>query len=149
MIIGGSPAGSAGGIKTVTLGVVFASMLSALRGRSDTEAFGRALPLDLLQKALTVIMTMLIVVLAGSIILRITEPGVAFTDLLFEVCSAAGTVGVSAGLTPSLSVAGKLVITLCMFLGRLSPVTLVVALNLKMKANTDSIKRPNERVIIG
>ncbi len=84
-----------------------------------------------------------------SITLTFTEPQAEFVDLLFEVCSAAGTVGVSAGVTPTLSNAGKIIIILCMFAGRLSLVTMVVALNAKLRTTVGGIRHPDERVIIG
>lgn len=153
MIIGGSSASTAGGIKTVTLGVIVISVLSVLRGRGRLEAFGRTLPLDLLQKALTVVGTMTAVVLAATTLLHFTEQGSAFPhsflDLLFETCSAAGTVGVTTGITPHLSEAGKLVLIVCMFMGRLSPVTVVVALQMRLHGTADNIGLPTERVIIG
>lgn len=153
MLIGGSSASTAGGMKTVTIGVIIFSMLSVLKGRNKLEAFGRSLPLDLLQKALTVVTTMLIVVSVSTLILHFTEQGNpfphTFLDLFFESCSAAGTVGVSTGITPHLSTAGKIVITICMYLGRLSPVTVVVALNSRLHAGADGINFPSERVIIG
>ncbi|MDL2235520.1 Trk family potassium uptake protein [Christensenellaceae bacterium OttesenSCG-928-L17] len=153
MLIGGSPASAAGGMKTVTIGVIFVSMVSVLKGRNKLEAFGRTLPLELLQKALTVMTTMLIVVIVSTVLLHFTEQANpfphTFLDLAFEACSAAGTVGVSTGITPHLSPAGKIVITICMYLGRLSPVTVVVALNRKLHANADGISLPKERVIIG
>ncbi len=153
MIIGGSPAGTAGGIKTITLGIVVIAMLSVLRGRNRLEAFGRTLPLDLLQKALTVIATMLTIVLGATFILHFTEAASTFPhgflDLLYEVSSASGTVGVTTGITPYLSVAGKITLILCMFLGRLGPITVVVALNMRLHANSDALTYPTERVIIG
>ncbi len=153
MMIGGSSASTAGGMKTVTIGVIFFSMLSVLKGRNKLEAFERSLPLDLLQKALTVVCTMLIMVFISTLMLNFTEQGNlyphTFGDLLFESCSAAGTVGVSTGLTPHLSPAGKVVIIICMYLGRLSPVTVVVALNSKLHKHADGIGYPSERVIIG
>ncbi len=153
MLIGGSSASTAGGMKTVTIGVILFAMLSVLKGRDKLEAFGRTLPLDLLQKALTVVCAMLIVVFASTFILHFTEQANpyphTFLDLLFESCSAAGTVGVSTGITPYLSPAGKVVIIICMYLGRLSPVTVVVALNAKLHKHTDGIGFPSERVIIG
>jgi trk system potassium uptake protein TrkH len=72
-----------------------------------------------------------------------------FLDILFEVCSAAGTVGVTTGLTPFLSDAGKLIIIGCMFLGRLGPVTVVFALNYQLQSAADKVKYPDEKVIIG
>ncbi len=153
MIIGGSSASAAGGVKTVTVGIIVFSMLSVLRGRGKLEALGRTMPLDLLQKALTVVTAMLTVVLASTLILCFTEQGSpmphSFLDLLFESCSAAGTVGVSTGITPYLSPAGKIVITVCMYLGRLSPVTVVVALNTRLRTGADGLTFPRERVIIG
>jgi trk system potassium uptake protein TrkH len=153
MLIGGSPAGTAGGIKTINVGIILFTMISTLRGRDRTEAFGRTIPTDLLQKALTVVCTMLIVVLGSTFILYFTEQNSTFDhgflDLLFESCSATGTVGVTTGITPSLSNMGKLVIVSCMFLGRLSPMTLVVALNMKLRMSEGYTKYPEERVSIG
>lgn len=153
MLIGGSPSGTAGGIKTVTLGIIIISMISVIRGRSKLEAFGRSLPLDLLQKALSVASIMVIVVFVSATLLHFTELdnpySHTFLDLLFETCSAAGTVGVTTGITPHLSDAGKIVLIICMYVGRLSPITVVVALNKKLRAGDDSIGLPEERVIIG
>jgi trk system potassium uptake protein TrkH len=149
MFIGGSPAGTAGGIKTVTVAVVFASMLSAFRGKSETEVFSRKMPLDLLQKALTVTCAMLIVIFSAAAALHFTDPDKHFIDLLFECFSAAATVGVTANVTSNLSDLGKIIIIFCMFIGRLSPVTIVVALNSRATANANSLERPEERVIIG
>ena len=153
MMIGGSPASAAGGIKTVTAGVIVFSMISAIKGRGEVEAFGRSLPPDLLQRALTVASAMFAVVFVSSLLLHFTEQSNpyphTFFDLLFEACSATGTVGVSAGITQSLSPAGKVVIIICMYLGRLSPVTVAIALNTKLNAGSGGIAYPKERVIIG
>jgi trk system potassium uptake protein TrkH len=153
MFIGGSPAGTAGGIKTVTLGVILFSMLSVLKGKRYVEAFGRTLPVDLLQKALTVACALIAVIFFSTIILYFSENDgpvqYAFLDTLFETCSAVGTVGVSAGLTPHLTNVGKVVIAVCMFIGRLSPVTIVVALNMKLEANFAGQKYLDDKVIIG
>lgn len=153
MFIGGSPAGTAGGMKTVTLGIILAAMVSVLKGRSQIEAFGRTLPLDLLQKALSVTGTLMIVIFVSTLVLHFTEQGNGFQhnflDLLFETTSAAGTVGLTTGITPFLSNMGKMVITFCMFLGRLSPVTVVVALNMRLHTANNGLSYPEERVIIG
>lgn len=153
MLIGGSPAGTAGGVKTVTVAVVVVAMLSAMRGRSRMEVLGRTLPPELLQKALTVICAMFFVVSGAVFTLHFSEAGSAFKhdilDLVFEVASGAGTVGVTTGITPHLSAVGMAVLILCMFLGRLGPVTVVVALNMRLRANGGSIALPDENVIIG
>ncbi len=153
MLIGGSPSGTAGGMKTVTMCVVFCAMISLLRGRDRMEAFGRSLPMDLLQKALAVIMALVLLVIASTLILYYTESGSAFShsilDLWFEAASAAGTVGLTTGITPHLSAAGKVVIALCMFIGRIGPVTALVALNMRLRHNRNGIQYPEERVVMG
>ena len=153
MLIGGSSAGRAGGVKTATFGVLIIAMLSAFRGKNGMEAYGRRLPLDLLQKALTVVCSVLAVVFAATLALYFTEGGSAgphtFIDLLFETCSAMGTVGVTTGVTPHLSAAGKLIIAACMFLGRIGPVTLVLALARRQRGAADAFTYPEERVLIG
>ena len=70
-------------------------------------------------------------------------------DLLYEVCSATGTVGLSTGITAGLSGSGKMVLIACMYLGRLSPITVIIALNSKSHDETEIIKLPDERVIVG
>lgn len=153
MLIGGSPAGTAGGMKTVTTGVIAISVVSILRGRNRLEVFGRTLPFDLLQKALSVVATMLTVVFISTTLLYFTELSGqyhhSFIDLLYEVCSAVGTVGLTTGITSSISDAGKVILIMCMYLGRLSPITIAIALNAKLHTDTNSIRLPKERVIIG
>lgn len=153
MLIGGSPAGTAGGMKTVTIATIIISVVSVLRGKNRLEIFRRSLPFDLLLKALTVVITMLIVVFISTILLYFTESfslnQFSFLDLLYEVCSATGTVGLSTGITSSISNKGKVILIFCMYLGRLSPVTVVVALNLKLHGKINVISLPDERVIIG
>ncbi len=153
MFIGGSPAGTAGGSKTVTLGVVIIAMISVLRGKNCIVAFGRTLPNEMLQKALTVICTMLIVVFTAVFLLHFTEQNNPYyrsiLDLVFEASSAAGTVGVTTGITPHLSPLGKVIITFCMFVGRLSPAAAAVALNMKMRTTVNNLMYPEEPIIIG
>lgn len=153
MMIGGSPASTAGGMKSVTVAVIFVAMVSVMKGRSKVEAFGRTLPADLLQKCLSVMATMILVVFTSSFILHFTEMNNPFShgylELLFECASAAGTVGLTSGITPHLSAAGKMVIIVCMFMGRLSPVTVAIALNMRTDRDSGEIGYPDERVVIG
>ncbi|MDR1640555.1 MAG: Trk family potassium uptake protein, partial [Clostridiales bacterium] len=146
MMVGGSPASAAGGIKTVTLCVIVFSMVSVIKGKKRIEAFGRTIPLELLQKALTVSFAMALVALVSTFILCYTEKGLLeeFTlmDLVYESISATGTAGLTTGITPLLSSTGKLVITICMFIGRLSPVTVAVSLNMKLGAESGAISYP-------
>lgn len=153
MIIGGSPGGTAGGIKTVTLLVVLCSVWSIVKGRTKIVAFGRTIPALTIQKALTVIVLMVSLLFVGTIILTITEDPTVFphsvSDLIFEVSSALGTVGLSTGITPFLSEIGKFVLMLCMFIGRTGPITLIISLSDDPQIGNETIKYPSEDVIIG
>lgn len=153
MMVGGSPTGTAGGMKTVTVGIVIFSMISVFKGKGRVEAFGRTLPMDLLQKALTIMAAMLGIIWVATLALYFIEADNAFAhtfvDLLYEATSATGTVGSTSGITPQLSVAGKIVLMVCMYIGRLGPVTVVVALNARLHNNPDALRYPDERVIMG
>lgn len=148
MFIGGSPAGTAGGIKTVTVGVLFFSVLSIIRNQTETEVFERRLPDDLIRRSLAIAMIGLSAVVFVTVLLSITE-GLDFLDTSFEAVSAFGTVGLSLGVTPQLSTIGKIVISLTMFLGRLGPMTLAVALAMRNNKRKVNMRRPEERVMVG
>ncbi len=153
MMIGGSPGGTAGGMKTVTLAVLLLSAWSTLKGRSHIDFFGRSLPVTSLQKALTVALAMVFVWFLSSVALSFTEVNSAFPhtvlDILFETSSALGTVGVSTGITPYLSAAGKVILILCMYIGRIGPLTLVVSVSRRTDSASEHIRYPNEDVLIG
>ncbi len=125
MFIGGSPMGTAGGIKTVTIAVLLLNALSYVRGRSDAVVFRRTIHPTLIKKAASILFFSLFLSLAASILL-IAVDNVPITDAVYEVFSATGTVGLSRGLTPQLSVFGRILIILCMFLGRIGPISLAL-----------------------
>jgi trk system potassium uptake protein TrkH len=127
MFIGGSPASAAGGIKTVSLGVLALGIWSTMRGRPEVEVFGRTIPQDIVRRAAVIVMVMALLVSAVSLLLMLTEP-VTMLQAIFETVSACGTVGLSTGITPDLTYPGRLVIMFAMFAGRLGPLTLLLAL---------------------
>jgi trk system potassium uptake protein len=127
MFIGAAPGSTGGGVKVTTFAVLMAAIVSNVRGRQQVEAFRREIPLPVVVRALTVLLLGLALVVAVAIVLTITE-AVTFTVALFEAVSAFATVGLSTGLTPQLSPAGKIVLMLTMFAGRLGPLTLALAL---------------------
>ncbi len=153
MLIGGSPGGTAGGMKTVTVAVLLLSTWSAFRGRSRINAFGRSLPAGALQKALTVAVAMIFLWGAGALTLSLTESGIAYAhsaaDILFEASSALGTVGLSTGLTPHMTDPGKLVLILLMYIGRIGPLTLALSVARRAHAADERVQFPNEEVLIG
>lgn len=133
MLIGGASGSTAGGIKLSTVGVVVAAVVSTLRGREEPTVFGRRLATPLVLRAMAVIALMFVTHFAVTVLLATTEDlignnDVSFIALMFEAMSALATVGLSTGITPSLSTAGKLVLCAAMFFGRLGPLTAVYAL---------------------
>lgn len=150
MFIGGSPAGTAGGVKTVTIGVLILCAMSTLRGKEHTVAFKRTIPMNIILRALTVIMLAITIVFGFLMVLTVTEDA-SFIDILFETISAFATVGSTLGLTPNLSYIGKVMIIMLMFIGRLGPVTMAVALMVRQGKAKDkgSIQYPEEKILVG
>lgn len=151
MFIGGSPAGTAGGIKTVTFGVVMLSVISVVKGKERTEAFHRTLPSSVTRKALAILVISIFVLISGTMLLSVTEHSHSnsFMLIMFEVTSALATVGLTQGLTPNLTILGKLLIIILMFIGRIGPISMALMFSTKRKKTNNSIKLPEENVIVG
>jgi trk system potassium uptake protein TrkH len=146
MFVGGSPASTAGGIKTVGLAVLCLGVWATLRGRKNVEAFGRTIPEMIVRRAAVIGLVMFALVGAVSVVLMYTE-SVSMREAIFESVSACGTVGLSTGLTPELTVGGRAVILVAMFAGRLGPLTLLIAL--AGSATSPRYEYPEESVGIG
>ncbi|HSF65588.1 MAG TPA: potassium transporter TrkG [Paracoccaceae bacterium] len=134
MLVGASPAGTGGGLKTTTFAVLFAQMWSVLRRREGTVLMGRSLTGDRLQMAAAALLTYLALMTVALFVLVVTEAGARFDVLLFEVISAMSTVGLSMGLTGGLSDAGKAVIILLMYAGRVGLLSFGIAFALRAAA---------------
>jgi trk system potassium uptake protein TrkH len=149
MFIGGSPGSTAGGIKTVTLAVVIMTAIAALRKRQEVEMFKRSVRIVVVGRAITVTLLFVVVLFGATLVLSITENANGFTmsDIFFETGSALGTVGLSTGITPSLTTAGKLIIIAVMLIGRLGPLTLLAALTFNLKPIRYNY--PDEAIIVG
>ncbi len=146
MFIGGSPGGTAGGVKTSTFGVVLASMASMFGGKGRVELFKRRIPDRIVREALVVVAMGIMVVSVGTFVLVIFED-LTLRQVLFEVVSAFGTVGLSTGITPGLSVAGKLTLMIIMLTGRIGPLTLALAIGQRdVRSRYDY---PEGRVVVG
>ena len=124
MFIGASPGSTGGGIKTSTFFTLVQSMRSALT-KKNFGAFHRSLPRETLSKAYLITLLSLCVVCTGTFAVSVLEPHLSLMQILFEVTSAFGTVGLSTGITPNLCDASKLIITLIMFIGRLGALTII------------------------
>jgi trk system potassium uptake protein TrkH len=149
MFIGGAPSSTAGGIKVTTFGVLLFTMASMAGGRDETEIFKRKIPRDIVNRALALVSASLAVVIMGTMLLSFTETGADFMDILFETTSAFGTVGLSLGITPNLSSAGKIIIAFVMFIGRLGPMTLAIAVANRQQKRKKLIKYPEGKVSVG
>jgi len=151
MFIGGSPGSTAGGIKTSTAGVLFMTILSVINGREDTELFKRKINKETVYKALAVVVIALALVFTTTILLSITEraSGAPFEHYLYEATSAFGTVGLTLGLTQELTAIGKGIVALTMYAGRVGPLTLVVAISIRKSKRGNSIKYPEDKILVG
>ncbi len=146
MFIGGASGSTAGGIKVNTFGLLVATAWSSVKGKEKAGAFGRSFNTVLIYRAVTVILVSLGIVTLSVFLLTMTE-NAGFLNLLFESFSAFGTVGLSTGITPELTVAGRIIIIGTMFVGRLGPLTLVLALVQRQK--TTAYRFPEEQIRIG
>lgn len=155
MLIGGCPGSTAGGIKATTAGVMFATARARLLGRPTVHLFGRGVPAEAIGKAATVFTLAILTVIIGVILLAAFEVGshphperVHWSfGLFFETVSALGTVGLSTGITPELTPAGKVVLMVLMFVGRLGPLTMAVAIS--RHARPVRLSYAEDRVMIG
>ncbi len=147
MLAGGSPGSTAGGMKTTVIAVLALAVWSTARGRSEVEAFGRALPDALVKKAATVAAGLLGVVALATLVLDMTEE-IAFEPLIFEVISAATTTGLSLGATGDLSPAGRVVITITMFMGRVGALALMASI-VGGATETGRYRLPRDTVSLG
>lgn len=146
MFIGASPGSTGGGIKTTTFVTLIGAVIAMIRGRDDIVLFRHRLARERILKALTITLISLALVMTVTMALCATEDR-EFLRILFETVSAFGTVGLSTGITPSLTDAGKLVIALTMFAGRLGPLTLAYALG--PRNDKELYRHPEGKIIIG
>lgn len=153
MFVGASPGGTAGGIKTVTLSVLWIAVLSVVRGSNHTHVFKRNISFSTLQKALAVFFISLTMVLFITLLLSFTERNMpiehSLMDILFETVSALGTTGVTTGITPYLSKTGRIIIIIAMFMGRIGPISIVIALTKKQNQKKYQLQYAEEQIIVG
>lgn len=146
MFVGASPGSTGGGIKTTTIGALLAAAWAVIKGDEEVELLNRRLPKEIIYRALAIFLMALGLLSVCAMILAITEP-YPFLDILFEAASAFGTVGLSTGITPNLTTAGKIVIIILMYMGRLGPMTAAVAL--AQRTRQKRYKYPEEKIVVG
>ena len=150
MMIGASPASTGGGMKTTTVAVVTLLIFSVVKGENEVNAARRRISADTVRRALAVVTLFLTMVMLGTLSLSIIENGrFSLADILFECSSAMGTVGVSAIGTPNLHPVSRAVLLPRMFLGRVGPLTLAIAVARRQGKARNLSKYPEEKIMIG
>ena len=147
MIIGGSPVGTAGGIKTVTVAVLVCSSFATIRNKSSATMFGRRVSEESVKKAVAVAVAFITICAASTLLLMATS-NASFLDAVYETVSATATVGLSRNFTSTLNTFGKLIIIVTMYFGRVGPISLAVALGSKNESQ-NVICEPTEDISIG
>lgn len=147
MFIGGSPVGTAGGVKTVTVITLLCSALATIRGKKYASLFHRTVSVASIRKAVAVVSAFMAILLTSTVLLATCTDATAL-DIIYESVSATATVGLSRNLTASLNTWGKLVILVTMYLGRVGPISLAVALGSKGESQ-NLVSDPLEEICIG
>lgn len=145
MFIGASPASTGGGIKTTTFAVLILAVRSMLTSREKVEIYSRTIPHQTVYKSIAIVIFSCSFFVLFSMLLLATQQG-GFIDILFETFSAMGTVGLSTGITGTLNTFGKIVITVLMYIGRVGPLTVALAIG---EAKLVNIEYPTTRIAVG
>lgn len=149
MFIGAAPGSTGGGIKVTTFGVILITIFSMASGRDDTVLFKRKIHQSTVNKAIAITGLSIILILMITTIITMMQPEFHVLDVLYEVTSAFGTVGLSLGVTGELNTLSKALIALTMFLGRIGPLSFAVALTLKSSKRNSDIIYPEAKILIG
>lgn len=147
MLIGGSPVGTAGGMKTVTIAVLICSAFATIRNKNSATLFGRRISDDSMKKAVAVVVMFLTICVTSTVLLLATSNASAI-DAVYETISATATVGLSRNFTATLNTFGKIIIIVTMYFGRVGPISLAVALGSKNESQ-NVISEPTEDISIG
>ncbi|MBE6356966.1 MAG: potassium transporter [Lentisphaerae bacterium] len=148
MLIGGSPGSTAGGLKTTTLAVIFAALFSSFKGDNAVIIFGRTIPLRIVLRSFTIAVIFILMAVFGGLLLSAYSPHLTDRQCFFEISSALGGTGLDAGgITPQLSLGGKLLVAFFMFTGRVGPLTIILFFVGKEKPAV--LHYPEERIIVG
>lgn len=139
MVVGASPSGTGGGLKTTTFSAIFGLMKSVIKRENDVRFWGAIIPEDRIKTAVATLSLYLSTLAVGTYLLTLTEKG-AFLEIFFEAASALGTVGLSMGITSTLTVLGKMIIIFMMYIGRVGPLTFGMALYVKPELIFDNEK---------
>jgi trk system potassium uptake protein TrkH len=146
MYIGASPGGTGGGVKTTTFGLLISSTISVISMKEELILFNRRISARTKDKAFAICTIAVLLIALDVLILSVTEKA-SFMEIVFETVSAFGTVGLSTGITPTLSVTGKIVLVITMLIGRVGP--LAIGFSIRGKCKVVPIKYPEGGILVG
>lgn len=146
MFTGGSSAGTAGGVKVTTIAVIILAVKATVQGHADVHCFKRRISNKIVQKSFAIVCISFVASIAAVIAMRLLESGQT-VDIIFEIYSAIGTVGLSRDFTAVIGLAGKIILCICMFLGRIGPITMVIAFTMRDKQS--AVRLPEEKITVG
>ncbi len=152
MFIGANSASTGGGVKTTTVAVIMFMVISVIRGKQDLNMGKRRISHDVLFRALTIVFISAMLVFVMAVLVMTFEghrTGMTFENVLFETLSAFGTVGLSCGITSSLSAASKICLIITMFCGRVGPLTMTLAFANRLANDRTKIRYPEEKIMVG
>lgn len=149
MFIGGSPGGTAGGIKTTTFAMLILAGLCVVKGGNDTECFGRKITFANIRMGMAVVLVSMTTLFAGTMAVAALEPDTEFIRVLYETTSAVGTVGLSADLTPNLGRVSQGIIMAMMYIGRLGPISLALLFGGLARPKDRVRELPERRIMVG
>lgn len=147
MLIGGSPGSTAGGLKTTTFAVLLLTAWSDIRNSEHVNVFGRRIGGDIIRKSLTVVMIYTSLVFVSSIVIGFSNPQLTLPEILFEVASAIGTVGLSCGVTGQVDMTGQMILTVLMYCGRVGSMSF--AMIFTQSKTPSKVLLPEEKIIVG
>lgn len=147
MLIGGSPVGTAGGIKTVTAAVIVYTVIAVIKGQHETLVFRKSVHPDFIRRSVSVTTISISVIVIFSVLLMISND-LSITDSTFEVVSAIATVGLSRNITPTLNTFGKICIIICMYLGRIGPITMFIFFGQK-SSKKNAVHHAQAKIMVG
>lgn len=149
MFVGGSPAGTAGGVKTTTVAMLLLTCVGVIKGKKDTECFGRKIEPSVVRSGIAIILLTFLFWLSGVTLITVLEPKVDFLRIMYEVTSAMATVGLTADLTPDLCRASQAVLMVLMYIGRIGPITMALVFAGRANMGEQLRDLPEKRIMLG
>jgi trk system potassium uptake protein TrkH len=149
MLIGAAPGSTGGGIKVTTISILILASIFFIMGKENVQVIKNSIPRQIIFKSICIFMLAILLVVIGTFILLVDTPNIDFMDALYEVSSALSTCGLSTGITSELNIISKITLMLFMFVGRLGPLTLVIAFSHKQTLENSSFRYSDGKISVG